>query len=236
MRYSRQIILKEFGISGQKKIKDTTVLIIGIGGIGCQCAMQLSLVGIGRIILADYDVVEKSNLNRQFLYKEKDIGLSKSKTAKDQLFSLNPNVEYIYFSKKIFGKKLKSSIEISNIVLDCSDDLKTRYLINRYCIEYNKVFITGSCILYSVQILVFRSFKYGCYACVFPRIKNNYTCQNYGIFISSSSLAGTLQAMEAIKIALNFKEEKKNYLFSFDIRKMRFKKAKIFKDKYCKFC
>lgn len=153
LRYSRQIFLKEIGISGQKKLKRSKILILGLGGIGSSASIYLASAGIGTLLLADYDLIEISNLHRQILYSVYDIKKSKASIAKSKLFNHNQSTKYFAIKKKINKKNIYKYINYSDLVLDCTDTMHIRQIVNYTCVNANKPLISASAIGFKGQIL-----------------------------------------------------------------------------------
>lgn len=153
LRYSRQILLKEIGISGQKKLECSKILIIGLGGIGSSASIYLASAGIGALLLADYDLIEISNLHRQILYSTYDIKKSKANVAKHKLFNHNQSTKYFAIKKKLNKKNIHKYINYSDLILDCTDTMYTRQIINSICVSENKPLISASAIGFKGQLL-----------------------------------------------------------------------------------
>lgn len=153
LRYSRQILLKEIGISGQKKLKHSKILLIGLGGIGSTASIYLASAGIGTLLLADYDVVEVSNLQRQILYSTGDIKKNKVDIAKYNLLKHNESIKYFAIKKKLNKKNIAKYIKYADLILDCTDTMHIRQIINRMCVDTNKPLISASAIGFKGQLL-----------------------------------------------------------------------------------
>ena len=137
-KYSRQLIMNKIGISGQKKIMNASICIIGCGGLGTSVAQYLAMTGVGKMVLIDFDKIEMSNLNRQLSFLEKDIGKNKAEVLKKNVEKINPELDVVIFKKKLNSKNIHSFIDNSKFVIDCSDNFKTRFLINEYCFKKKK--------------------------------------------------------------------------------------------------
>lgn len=152
LRYSRQILLEEIGLSGQNKLKKSKILLIGLGGLGSSAAIYLAAAGIGTLLLADYDLVDISNLQRQILYSTDDISKNKSIISKNKLKKINPHVKYFSIKKKLNKNNINKYINYSDLVLDCTDTVYSRNIINYNCVSNNKPLISASAIGFNGQL------------------------------------------------------------------------------------
>tara|TARA_B100001093_G_C26658317_1_gene940649 strand:- start:271 stop:1014 length:744 start_codon:yes stop_codon:yes gene_type:complete len=234
-RFEKQIILKKIGIKGQKKILSSNVLVIGIGGLGCPLISYLAASGVGKIGIVDFDKVEFSNLNRQNLFEEGDLGKFKVVQAKKKIKKLNKQISVIAFKEKITSKNIKKIFKGFDIICDSTDNFKTRYLINDYCLLNKKILITASISKFDGHLLKFNFKKKGpCYKCFMPEIpdiENN--CQNDGIFAPVAGIMGTLQASEVLKSILNLKNDLNGQILIFNALKIELRKLKITINKKC---
>jgi len=211
-RYKRQIIMPQVGIDGQLKLKEVSVLIIGLGGLGCPAATYLNGLGIGRIGLVDGDIVEKSNLARQPIYRQEDIGQSKVEVASDFLFERNPRVLNILFPEYISADNIKLIAQDYDYILDGSDQIEIRYLLDQYCKMNKKTYVYGSVYQFEGQLALFNHEQYGTsYKTLFPNPKNKPpSCNENGILGFLPGIIGTMQALEIVKHSLGlYKEEPK---------------------------
>jgi molybdopterin-synthase adenylyltransferase len=234
-RFEKQIILKKIGIAGQKKIFESKVLIIGVGGLGCPLLTYLAASGVGKIGLVDFDKVELSNLNRQTLFSIGDIGKFKVEQAKKKIKKINNKVKIIVFRKKLTSKNIINIFNKFDIVCDGTDNFKTRYLINDYCQKNKKILISAAISKFDGHLIKFNFKKKGpCYRCFMPEIpdlENN--CQTDGIFSPLAGIMGSLQANEALKSILNSKNDLNNQILIFDALKTEFRKSKITINRKC---
>ena len=228
-RFEKQIILKNIGLAGQKKIQSGNVLIIGIGGLGCPLTTYLAASGIGKIGIVDFDKIEISNLNRQVLFNENDVGKFKISQAKKVITKLNKDLKLVLFKSKVTKKNIKKICDKFDIICDGTDNYNTRYLINDYCRKEKKILITSAISKFDGQIMKFNFKKKGpCYRCFMPNPpdeKNN--CQTEGIFSPVAGIMGSLQANEVLKTILNTKDDLTNKLLVFNSLKTEFRKSKI---------
>ena len=234
-RFEKQIILKKVGLAGQKKILSAKVLILGLGGLGCPLLTYLAASGIGKIGIVDYDKVEISNLNRQTLFNTSDVGKLKVKQAKKVINKLNKNVRIVSFEKRLTSKNINNILKKFDIICDGTDNYKTRYLINDYCVKNKKILITSAISKFDGHLMNFNFKKKGpCYRCFMPNppdFENN--CQTEGIFSPVAGIMGTLQANEVLKTILNTKNNLNNHILIFDALKTEFRKSKILVNRNC---
>ena len=235
LRYSKQIILKQVGILGQKKISSTKVLIVGMGGLGCPVALYLSNLGIKNIGMVDYDKVDFSNLNRQILFNKKDIGKYKINQAKNFLQKIDRNIKISIYKEKIVKKNIKNILNRYDIICDCSDNFSTRYLLNDYCLKNKKILISGAISKFEAHIFNFNfSKKIPCYRCFMPEIpQQENKCDAEGILPTVAGIAGTLQANEVVKSILDKKNELVGKMIVFNTLKLDFRKIKLTKNSEC---
>ncbi len=235
-RFEKQIILKKIGLAGQKKIFSSSVLIIGMGGLGCPLLYYLSASGVGKIGIVDYDKIEISNLNRQSLFNSKDIGKFKVNQAKKVINKINKKTKIITFRKKLNEKNIKKIFKSFNIICDGTDNYKTRYLINDYCKKNKKILISSAISKFDGQLMKFNFKKKGpCLRCFMPDtpdLENN--CQTEGIFSPVAGIMGSLQANEVLKIIINSKLKINKNIIIFDALKTEFRKSKILINSRCK--
>ncbi|TMW42889.1 hypothetical protein DOY81_012031 [Sarcophaga bullata] len=206
-RYSRQIILPNFGVSGQIKLKETSFLIVGMGGLGCPASQYLSAAGCGRLGLVDYDEVERSNFHRQTLHTEARIGLPKVESAKAALKEINPKCDIVCHRVLLNSNNALEILQQYDIILDCTDNVATRYLLNDACVMLKRPLISGSALQMDGQLTVYNYGETGpCYRCLFPVPPPPETvtnCGDGGVLGSVTGIIGSLQALEAIKVCLD---------------------------------
>ena len=226
-RFEKQIILKKIGVSGQKKILSAKVLIIGLGGLGCPLVTYLAGSGVGKIGLVDHDKVEISNLSRQTIFNSSDIGKLKVDLVKKMIDKMNREIKVITFKEKVQSNNLEQILNNFNIICDGTDNFKTRYLINDYCVKKKKILISSAISKFDGHLMKFDFSKKGpCFRCFMPDIpdlENN--CQSEGIFSPVAGIMGTLQANEVLKTILNQKEDLNGQLIIFDSLKTKLKKV-----------
>ena len=193
-KYSRQILL--FGEEGQEKLKNATVLVAGAGGLGSPVSTYLAIAGVGKIILADFDSVDPSNLNRQFLHHEKDIGRLKVESAKEKLLSMNPDIEVETIAEMLTESNIEALIPECDIIVDALDNLETRHMLNRFAIKRKIPLIHGAVTGYDGQVTTIVPGKTPCFYCIFPRISKK---EVFPVLGATPGIIGSIQANEAIK-------------------------------------
>ncbi len=202
IRYSRQIILPEFGEAGQKKIAAASILVIGAGGLGCPVLQYLAAAGVGRIGIVDYDKVMLSNLHRQILYNEADIGKPKAAVARIKIAAINSEIKITSHEEKVNHNNIDGLITGYDIIVDGTDNFETRYLINDACRKMMKPLIYGSVFKFEGQVSVFNYNGGPDYRTLFPEAGNSENCENAGVAGILPGITGTLMANEVIKIIL----------------------------------
>lgn len=201
-RYARHILLDEIGIAGQERIAKSRILIIGLGGLGSAAAAYLAAAGIGQLDLVDHDVVDSSNLQRQILHGEADIGQPKVESARQRLLALNPHCVIQTFQCKADDALLAQWVAQQDLVLDCSDNFVTRQAVNQACVAAAKPLISASASRFDGQLALFDSASGGpCYACIFPPQYHptEANCANMGVFAPLVGVMGSMQAVQALK-------------------------------------
>ena len=234
-RFSKQIILKNVGIAGQKKIFSAKVLVAGVGGLGCPLILYLANSGVGNIGIVDHDKVDITNLNRQILFNSKDIGKFKVTQAEKVIKNINKKIKVFIYKKKINKKNIANILNKFDIICDGTDNFKTRYLINDYCLKNKKILISAAIDKFDGQIFKFNfKKKTRCFRCFMPEIpdmKNN--CDTEGIISTLAGMAGTIQANEVIKTILNVKDDFLGKILVFNSLKAEFRKIKLPKNPDC---
>ncbi len=234
-RFTRQIILKKIGISGQKKIFLSKVLIIGAGGLGCPLALYLANSGVGHIGVVDHDRVELSNLHRQIIFTPKDIGKFKVDIIKKTLQKINKKIKITTFKKKINEKNIKNIIKKFDIICDGTDNFKTRYLINDSCLKSKKVLISAAINKFDGQIFHFDfKNKIPCFRCFMTELpQKEINCETDGIMSTLAGIAGTLQANEVIKSILKIKNKLHGKILIFNSLNLNFRIVRLTKNINC---
>lgn len=238
IHYSRHILLPQIDEIGQQKLKNASVLVVGLGGLGSPVALYLAASGVGHLYLADDDKVESSNLQRQIIHNLDSLGQSKVESAKSHVQSLNPWTNISILPQKLLGKELDTAVSNVDLVIDCSDNFATRFAINKACFTFKKILISGSAIRFEGQLAVFNfSASSACYQCLYqPEIELNENCFDQGVLSPLVGTIGTLQATEAIKIITGAGNVADSQLIMYDALNMDFRKMQIAKDPHCAVC
>ena len=238
-KYSRQIILKNIGVLGQKKILNSRVLVIGMGGLGCPVAEFLTRSGIGSIGIVDHDLVSLSNIHRQTLYDEKDLGKSKVNVAQKKLQNINSKTKINIFNFKLDKKKFIKIIKNYDYVVDGTDNFETKFLINDISLKYKKFLVTGAISKFDGHIFTFdfNNKKNPCLRCFYQEetISDDIlNCEYEGILGTIAGTIGTMQANEILKKILNIGKNLNGYILIIDLLNLNFRKVKFNKRKKCK--
>ncbi|MBA3271655.1 MAG: molybdopterin-synthase adenylyltransferase MoeB [Acidobacteria bacterium] len=238
-RYSRHLILPEVGMDGQRTLKAAKVLCIGAGGLGSPAAMYLAAAGVGTLGIVDFDVVDTSNLQRQILHGTPDIGRPKLESAKDRLFSLNPNVHVETYETALSSENALRLFEPYDVILDGTDNFPTRYLVNDACVLLAKPNAYGSIFRFEGQASVFATKNGPCYRCLYPEPPPPGlvpSCAEGGVLGVLPGIIGTIQATETIKLILGAGEPLIGRFLIYDALRMRFRELKLRKDAECPVC
>lgn len=241
LRYSRQIMLNAVDIEGQQNLLAATVLIIGMGGLGCPAAMYLAASGVGTLRLADFDRVELSNLQRQVAHSENTIGELKVDSAAVLLRSLNSSINIETIPAALSGDGLLAAVAAADVVLDCSDNFSTRMAVNKACVQSRTPLVSGAAIRLEGQLAVFdsRHSDSPCYACLYDLDENsreNLTCSESGVLAPLVGVIGAMQALEAVKILANFKTPSHGKLLLLDAATLNWRQLNLRKEASCKVC
>lgn len=239
LRFSRQIMLPEMDIAGQQKLIDARVLIVGVGGLGCPAAMYLAAAGVGKLTLADDDIVELTNLQRQIAHAEQSLGQLKVESARERLLSLNPDAEVTALPHRLEGARLNDAVAQADLVLDSCDNFETRFAINESCIANRKPLISAAAIRMQGQIAAFDPHiaESPCYHCLYPRMGElDTSCSTNGVMAPLVGIIGSVQAMEAIKMITGIGQTLVGRLLLLDAATMQWREMKLPKDPNCEFC
>ena len=241
LRYSRHILLDEIGIEGQERIGNSHVLIIGVGGLGSPAALYLAAAGVGTITLVDHDTVDLTNLQRQIAHTTIRAGSTKVDSAKAAMLAINPQVTIHAACKQATPESLTPYVRQADVILDCTDNFKTRHAINAACVQHGKPLVSGSAIRFDGQLSVYHSHPHRqspCYACVFPpeqRVEET-ACSTLGVLGPLVGMVGAMQATEALKILSGMGSELIGRLLMIDGKRMTFNAIVLTRNKYCHAC
>jgi len=238
-RFSRQIVLKNIGTLGQKKILNSKVLIIGMGGLGCPVAEFLTRSGVGMLGIVDHDLVSLSNIHRQSLYDVKDLNKSKVRIAKKKLKNINSKTKVNIFNLKLDKKNFEKIITNYDYIVDGTDNFESKFLINDLSLKYKKFLVTGAISKFDGHIFTFNfnNKKDPCLRCFYQEetISNDVlNCEYEGILGTVAGIAGTMQANEILKKILNIGQNLSGFILILDLLNLNFRKVKLNKRKKCK--
>ena len=239
LRYSRQIMLPEMDIAGQQKLIDATVLIVGMGGLGCPAAMYLVASGVGHLVIADDDVVELTNLQRQVAHCQSMIGEPKVVSAQKTLLGLNPDLKITALQMRLEGVNLSEAVSQADLVVDACDNYTTRFAINFACIEHGKPLVSGAAIRMEGQVAVFdsRSPTSPCYQCLYSQGDDeDASCSENGVIAPLVGIIGAVQAMEAIKLLTGIGESLTGRLLLLDASTLQWREMRLPRDSNCGAC
>ena len=237
IRYSRQIVLKNVGTFGQKKIINSKVLIVGAGGLGCPVADLLARAGVGEIGIMDYDKVSLSNIHRQTLYTAKDVNKFKVDVVKKRLNLINKYIKIITYNRKASEKNLNNIINKYDIIVDGSDNFKTKFLLNKYALKLKKILIVGAISKFDGHIFTFdfNSKKSPCLKCFYQSEPSDeiLNCEAEGILGSTAIIVGAIQVNEVLKKILNIGKDLKSNILILDLLNLNFRKVLFKKKRNC---
>src|SRR5574341_1401518 len=238
-RYSRHLIMPEVGMQGQRKLKASSVLLIGAGGLGSPLGMYLAAAGVGRIGLVDYDVVDYSNLQRQIIHGTKDVGRSKRDSAKERMSDINPHIQIDTYNAPLTSENALDILKPYDVIIDGTDNFPTRYLTNDACVLLSKPNVYGSIFRFEGQASVFDATKGPCYRCLFPEPPPPGlvpSCAEGGVLGILPGTIGAIQATEAIKVILGIGEPLIGRLLLYDALSMTTQFVKLRKNPKCPVC
>ncbi|WP_312920469.1 molybdopterin-synthase adenylyltransferase MoeB [Stutzerimonas nitrititolerans] len=239
LRYSRQILLKQIDIDGQLKLKQSRVLIVGLGGLGSPVALYLAAAGIGELHLADFDTVDATNLHRQILHDTASVGRTKVDSAIERIEELNPLVKVVPLRTALDADSLGPAVAAVDLVLDCTDNFAIREVVNGACVAAGKPLVSGAAIRLEGQLSVFdpRVASSPCYHCLYGHgSEAELTCSEAGVAGPLVGLVGSLQALEALKLLAGFGEPLVGRLLLIDALTSRFRELRVKRDPACAVC
>ena len=229
-RYSRQLVIKEIGESGQLRLLSSSVLVIGAGGLGSPALMYLASAGVGTIGIADGDDVDISNLQRQIIHTVNDIGKAKVISAKEKINRINPDVEVKTYKTYVNSENITNLISDYDFVLDCTDNFESKFLINDYCVKAEKPFCHAGVVGFEGQLMTYIPHKSPCYRCIFEEVPNDGDVplpKEIGVISAACGVIGSLQAIEAIKFLLSSGELLCGYMLIYNALSAGFRKIKL---------
>lgn len=238
LRYSRHIMLPELDIDGQEKLLASHALIVGLGGLGSPVAMYLAAAGVGELTLVDFDSVDLSNLQRQIAHTSERIGVNKAQSAAQTLRALNPDIKIHVIDQQVDAERLQLLVGGVNLVLDCTDNFATRFVINATCVAARVPLVSGAAIRLEGQVTVFDSRQphSPCYRCLYEESADDLTCAANGVLAPLVGVIGSLQALEALKLLGGFGDSLAGRLQLFDARTAQWREMKLPRDPNCPVC
>ena len=240
LRYSRHVLLPQLGIEGQQRITEARVLVVGAGGLGCPVAMYLGASGVGHLHIADGDVVDLTNLQRQIGHANDRIGVNKAESLAHSVRALNPEIEVLAMPLRLEGEALQEAVSRIDLVVDASDNFATRHAINRACVSEKKILVSGSALGFSGQLAVFdsRQADSPCYHCLFPESADEapLRCAEAGVFSPLVGVIGAAQALEALKCLAQTGQTLVGKLLLWDGLETEVRMLKVPRDHACSVC
>ncbi|MFQ6405841.1 molybdopterin-synthase adenylyltransferase MoeB [Methylophilus sp. 'Pure River'] len=240
LRYSRHIMLPQVEYAGQEKLTQSHALIVGAGGLGAPVAMYLAAAGVGTLTICDFDQVDLTNLQRQIIHTTAAVGQNKALSAQATIASLNPEVKVNVETTRLNDDALAARVAEADVVIDCSDNFATRYLLNQLCFSRKTPLVSGAAIRFEGQLSVFdfRHDESPCYHCLYPDVGDDQAlrCADNGVFAPLVGMIGTAQAAEAIKVLLNIGQTMQGRLLLLDALSAEWRTIRLKKDPSCTVC
>lgn len=239
LRYSRQILLPNFDIEGQARLKSAHVLVVGAGGLGCPVALYLGAAGVGQLTVADDDQIELANLQRQIAFGQSELGQRKAGQLADRVRQINPDITVQAIDARLQNNELEEQVSAASLVVDCSDSFATRFALNRACVAAQVPLVSGAAIRGEGQLSVFdsRDPSGPCYHCLYPEQGNEeLSCSEAGVIGPLVGMIGATQAMEAIKVITRIGRPLVGRLLILDAWQMEWREMKLARDPGCPVC
>ena len=240
LRYSRHLLLEGFGEDSQERLLAARVLVVGAGGLGSAALLYLASSGIGRLVVADGDAVDLTNLQRQIVHRVDSVGTNKAVSAAATLATINPEIAIEAVPERLSPESLQAAVRHCDAVLDCSDNFATRHAINEACVRERVPLVSGAAVRFDGQVAVFDHRQEGssCYHCLFPADAQGEEerCATMGVFAPLVGVIGTMQAMEAIKLLAGIGTSLAGRLLLFDARAARWHEVRLSRDPHCPVC
>ena len=239
LRYSRHLLLDEIGIEGQQKLLDAAVLVVGCGGLGAAALPFLAAAGVGRLMIADDDTIDDTNLQRQTAFCEADIGQSKAEVLQGRLNALNSRTQISALNERLSEARLLELVQSVDLVLDCCDNFATRQAVNRACVAARTPLVSGAAVRFEGQVAVYRPDLPGtpCYACLFDgESANDGACAVFGVFSPLVGIIGTTQAAEALKLLMGIGANASGRLLLYDALANEWQRLAFDKNPACRVC
>lgn len=240
LRYSRHILLNEWGVDGQERVSQSHALVVGAGGLGSPAALYLASAGVGQITLIDHDVVDVTNLQRQIAHTQDRVGQLKVESLKKAIEQINPEVQVQCIAQRADSVLLNQHVALADVILDCTDNFETRHAINLACVQHNKPLVSGSALRMDGQVAVYdiRQSQAPCYACVFPPTQQfeETRCATMGVLAPLVGIIGSLQATEALKILSGMGASLTGQLILFNAQFMEWQTLQTHRHVQCPVC
>ena len=239
LRYSRQIMLPDVDVEGQEKLLASRVLILGLGGLGSPVSIYLAAAGVGHLVLADFDTVDLTNLQRQIVHRSEDIDRPKVESAKDSLLAINPEIQVTAINAVLEGESLEEQVRLADAVVDCTDNFAIRFALNAACVRQQTPLISGAAIRLEGQVAVYdsRDAESPCYRCLYQEGDDaQLTCSESGVIAPLVGIIGTTQAMETLKVLTGFGKPLVGRLLLLDAKNLEWRSLKLSRDPQCPEC
>ena len=240
LRYARHLMLDEIGIEGQQRLLEAHALVIGAGGLGSPALLYLATAGVGRITVIDPDNVDLSNLQRQIAHNQSRLGLAKAESVRATVAAINPEVQLCALVQRADEALLDVWVPLANVVLDCTDNFRTRHAVNAACVRHRKPLVSGAAIGWDAQISVYdsRQPQAPCYACLFPldAAHEDVACATMGVFAPLVGIVGSVQAAEALKLLCGAGQTLAGRLLMLDARSMAWDSITLARQPDCPVC
>ena len=239
LRYSRQIMLPEIEIAGQEALLAARVLIVGLGGLGCPVALYLGAAGVGTLVLADFDTVDATNLQRQIAHATADVGTLKVDSARASIAALNPGIQVETIPSRLEPEEMQAVVDGVDLVVDCTDSFSVRYAISDACVATATPLVSGAAIGLEGQLMVYdpRVLDAPCYRCLYDGADDRQlNCAESGVAAATVGVIGSLQASEAIKLLVGYGQSLAGHLLVWDSKYMDFRKLTLKRDPECPGC
>jgi molybdopterin-synthase adenylyltransferase len=240
LRYSRHILLPQIEYEGQQALIQSHALIVGAGGLGSPVMLYMAASGVGKLTICDFDEVDLTNLQRQIIHTTQSVGINKAVSAQQTIYEINPDVEVITIQKKSSEAEMSELVTQADVVIDCSDNFATRYMLNHLCFIFKKPLVSGAAVKFEGQITVFdfRNDNTPCYHCLFPDVgaDQEMRCAENGVFAPLVGMIGTMQAAEALKCLMGIGENLQGRLLLLDALTAEWRTIKLARDPACTVC
>jgi molybdopterin-synthase adenylyltransferase len=238
LRYSRHLVLPDIGAEGQARLARARVLVVGLGGLGAPAALYLAASGVGELLLNDFDSVDATNLQRQILYGEADVGRAKTDAAADTLARLNASVRIVRVAERLQGRALTDAVANCDVVLDGTDNFGTRFAVNAACVATRTPLVSGAALRFEGQLAVFRPDLGGpCYRCLYAEDDELLEdCRNNGVLAPLVGVIGSLMAVEAVKVVVGLGADSAGRVLLYDARTLRWREIALERDPQCPVC